>query len=298
MHICMDWNTVRFDWNRARAFLVTAEEGSLSAAARALGLAQPTLSRQVDALERELGVVLFERVGRRMQLTPSGFELIDHVRAMGQAASAMSIAAFGQNESIEGTVTISVSEVYAGMLFPALLEKLHAQEPRITVQIIATSDTSDLLRREADLAVRSYRPTEPDLIARKLRSAQARLYASDTFAARFGPIDTAADLNRAPFIGLGGSTRLMQALNSLGLSLTPANFPFSCENYLVMWALVKHGLGIGILDDRLGDAEPGVRRILPDFPAFPFDVWLVAHREVHNSRRLRLVFDFLAKELR
>ncbi len=104
MRFCMDWRAVKFDWNRARAFLVTAEEGSLSAAARALGLAQPTLGRQVDALEEELGVVLFERVGRGLTLTPSGLELLEHVRGMGEAATRVSLAAAGQSESIEGKV--------------------------------------------------------------------------------------------------------------------------------------------------------------------------------------------------
>ena len=110
MRFRMDWRSVNFDWNRARAFLVTAEEGSLSAAARALGMAQPTLGRQVDALEDELGVVLFARVGRGLTLTPSGLELLDHVRAMGEAATRVSLAAAGQSQSIEGTSCISASE--------------------------------------------------------------------------------------------------------------------------------------------------------------------------------------------
>ena len=102
MHLCMDWRSVKFDWNRARAFLVTAEEGSLSAAARALGMAQPTLGRQVSALESELGVILFERAGRGLALTQSGLELVEHVRAMGDAATRVSLTASGQSQSIEG----------------------------------------------------------------------------------------------------------------------------------------------------------------------------------------------------
>ena len=114
----MDWNLLKFDWNRARAFLVTAEEGSLSAAARALRMAQPTLGRQVEALERELNVVLFQRVGRGLELTPSGLELLDHVRRMGEAANDFSLAAIGQSQTIEGNISISTSEVYAALLLP------------------------------------------------------------------------------------------------------------------------------------------------------------------------------------
>ncbi len=124
MHSRMDWRSVNFDWNRARAFLVTAEDGSLSAAARALGMARPTLGRQVDALEEELDVVLFERVRRGLTLTPSGLELLDHVRAMGEAASRVSLAAAGQSQAIEGSICIAASEVYAPLVLPPILAKL------------------------------------------------------------------------------------------------------------------------------------------------------------------------------
>ena len=107
----MEWQSVAFDWNQVRAFLVTAEEGSFSAAARALGLTQPTLGRQVAALEDYLGVTLFERLGRSLSLTQSGLELLDHVRAMGDAASRISLTASGQSQRIEGQVCITATDV-------------------------------------------------------------------------------------------------------------------------------------------------------------------------------------------
>ncbi len=121
MHFRMDWRSVTFDWNRARAFLVTADEGSLSAAARALGMAQPTLGRQMTALEQELGVVLLERVGRGLALTPSGLELVEHVRAMGEAAGRVSLTASGRSQSIEGTIRITTTEVYAAFVLPPMI---------------------------------------------------------------------------------------------------------------------------------------------------------------------------------
>ncbi|MEH6457846.1 MAG: LysR family transcriptional regulator, partial [Cocleimonas sp.] len=139
----MDWRSIRFDWNRARAFLVTAEEGSLSAAARALGMTQPTLGRQVSALEKELGVALFERVGLGLVLTPSGLDLVEHVRAMGDAASRVSLTASGQSQSIEGNVCITCSEYYAVFVLPSIIKKLRKLEPKITIEIIATNNTSD-----------------------------------------------------------------------------------------------------------------------------------------------------------
>ncbi len=293
----MDWRSVKFDWNRARAFLVTAEEGSLSAAARALGMAQPTLGRQVDALEEELGVVLFERVGRGLTLTPGGLELLDHVRAMGDAANRVSLTAAGQSQSIEGTVCIAASEIHAALALPPILAKLRRAEPGIRIELVASTRASDLRRREADIAIRNFQPTEPDLIAKKVRDIPARLYASPAYLEKIGNPRLPRDLRQADFINIDGAGAYMKGLGALGLELTERNFPILTENHLVMWELVKHGLGIGILDGVLGDEEPRVRRVLPDLEPLTFPIWLVAHREVNTSRRIRVVFDLLAAEL-
>ncbi len=293
----MDWRSVRFDWNHARAFLVTAEEGSLSAAARALGMAQPTLGRQVSALEDELGLVLFERSGRGLVLAPAGLELLDHVRTMGDAATRVSLSATGQSETIEGTIRIGASEVYAALVLPPIIARLRAEAPGIAIEIIASDAPSDLRRREADIAIRNFRPTDPDLIAQKIRDVPARLYAAPAYLERLGAIDRPEDLSGASFIGIDASGSFLRALNGLGLDLTEKNFPVLSENLIVMWELVKHGIGIGILDGTIGDAEPAVRRVLPDLPLMTFPIWLVAHRELTTSRRVRLVFDLLAREL-
>jgi len=297
MQICMDWRSVNFDWNRARAFLVTAEEGSLSAAARALGLAQPTLGRQVDALEQELGVVLFQRVGRGLELTASGLELLDHVRAMGDAAGRVSLSAAGQSQTINGNVCITASDIYAAILLPPIIAKLRGQYPGITIEIVASNTVSDLRRREADIAIRHFRPNEPDLIAKKVNDAHARLYATPAYLARIGNPTTPYDLQDADFIGFERGGALLKGLNDHGLSLQADNFPIISENYTVMWGMVKQGLGIGILDATIGDAEPLVQRVLPDLKPITFPIWLVAHRELNTSRRIRVVFDVLAKEL-
>jgi DNA-binding transcriptional LysR family regulator len=293
----MDWRSVKFDWNRARAFLVTAEEGSLSAAARALGMAQPTLGRQVDALEEELGVVLFERVGRGFTLTPSGLDLLEHVRSMGKAANLVSLSAAGNAQSIEGTVRVTASEAHAAILLPPVLSRLRASHPGIHLDIIASSVSSDLLRREADIAIRNYQPTEPDLIAKKVRDIPARLYATPDLIKKIGKPKLPYDLRDAPFINIDHTGAFVKGMNTLGINLTERNFPIRCENYLVMWELVKQGLGIGVQDGVIGDREPLVRRVLPDLEPLIYSMWLVTHREVNTSRRIRVVFDLLAEEL-
>ncbi|MDP6968370.1 MAG: LysR family transcriptional regulator, partial [Gammaproteobacteria bacterium] len=273
----MDWNSIQFDWNCARAFLVTAEEGSLSAAARALGTTQPTIGRQVSALEKALGVVLFERAGKGLLLTQNGLGLLKHVRTMGDAANRLSIVASGLSQSLEGKVCISASEVYTSFILPPIIAHLRQLQPRISIEIIATSQVSDLQRHEADIALRNFRPTQPDLIAKKIKNVNARLYATPDYLRRLGSPITLEHLNQAEFISFDRGSMLMDGLNNLGLELKKSNFPIVTESYITHWELVKQGLGIGIIPEEIGDAEPLVKQALPAFPAIVFPIWLTSH---------------------
>lgn len=293
----MDWNSVVFDWNRARAFLVTAEEGSLSAAAKALGVAQPTLGRQVAALEKEVGVVLFERTSRGLRLTPSGLELVEHVRTMADAANRFSLAASGQSQAIEGPICITTTEAYAAYILPPIVTKLRKIAPEITVELLASNAVSDLRRREADIAIRNGRPTDQDLIARKVKDDYAQLYATRGYLRKIGNPQTLSEFSNAAFIGFHDNKPLLDGLNALGFCLTGGNFPIVTGSHLVHWELTKQGLGIGVMQMRVGDAETKVVRVLPSMEPIDVPVWLVAHREVRTSRRVRLVFDFLFDEL-
>ena len=298
MQFRMDWRSVKFDWNRARAFLVTAEEGSLSAAARALGMAQPTLGRQVAALEEELGVILFERVGRGLALTPGGLELVDHVRAMADAAGRVSLAASGQSQSVAGSVCLSASEIYATFRLPPIVARLRRLEPKLTIEIIASNALSDLRRREADIAIRNVRPSDPALIARKLGDDGAALYATEDYLARIGTPKTPADLSGAEFIGFDDLDQVLIGLNQRGFDLTRSNFTVSCDDHVVHWELVKQSIGISIFPTWLGDAAPDLVRVLPDMEPLVYPIWLTAHRDLATSRRVRLVFDLLVEALR
>lgn len=298
MRICMDWRSVKFDWNRARAFLVTVEEGSLSAASRALGMTQPTLSRQVAALEDELGVVLFERVGRGLTLTPSGLDLVDHVRSMGDAASRFSLAASGQSQSLEGNVCISASEVDATFRLPSIIANIRREEPGIEIEVVVSQEASDLRRREADIAIRSFQPTEPNLIAKKICDINIHLYATPGYMERAGNPAPSNDLSGLDFIGFDRTDMLIAALNETGMVVNQSNFPIICKFQLLQWELAKQGSGIVIFPQDIGDAEPLVDRAFPDQdPILVVPQWLVCHRELNTSRRVRKVFDLLAVEL-
>lgn len=297
MRFCMDWRAVRFDWNRARAFLVSAEEGSFSAAAKALALSQPTVGRQVASLEEELGVVLFERIGGTLELTEAGLELMEHVRAMADAATRVSLRAAGQAESIEGSVCITSSELIAAYLLPPIVTRLRREHPRIEIEIVASNAVRDLRRREADVAVRNFAPREPELVARKVADRWARLYATPEYLARIGDPETVADLARAELIAFDRSDVMIDGLRALGVDVTRASFPIVCANHLVQWELCKEGAGICIVMDEVGDAEPRVRRVLPDLEPLPVPIWITAHRELRTSRRIRVVVDALADAL-
>ena len=297
IRFCMDWRSINFDWNRARAFLVTAQEGSFSAAARALNTTQPTLGRQVAWLEEELGVALFERTPKGLQLTKSGYELVEYVKAMGEAATNLSRVASGHAETLEGSVCISASEAIAAFVLPPIISRLRTQYPGIEVEIIATNTISDLMRREADIAIRAFRPPQQDLIVKRLNDRHVHLYASSSYLNKLGNPQSPEDLTSADFLEFSRKNQIIPELQKYGFELTKQNFPVYVDNHLVQWELVKQGTGIGFMLQEVGDNEPLVSRVLPDFTAFEVETWLVVHRELNTSRRLRTVFDYLAKEL-
>lgn len=290
----MNWQSVAFDWNQARAFLATVEEGSLSGAARALGLTQPTLGRQVAALEAQLDVVLFERVGRSLVVTQSGLELVDHVRAMYEAANRISLTASGQSQTIEGQVRITASDVMSAHILPAALKRLREIAPLVDIDVVAANDIRDLQLREADIAIRHVRPEQPDLIARLVNEMTAHFYASRSYLDQYGQPGSLTELSDHQFVGFGDNDRMIEHLNPLGLGLTSKNFRVGSQSGVVAWEMAQHGLGIIVMADEVAAGAPGMERVAVDMDPFVFPVWLTTHRELHTSRRIRLVFDLLA----
>ncbi len=293
----MNWQAVSFDWNQIRSFLAAYEEGSLSAGARALGLTQPTLSRQITELEEELGVIVFERGRRGLSLTQTGLELLDHVRAMGEAASLISLAASGQSQAIEGQVCISASDALSTYHLPAILKRLKEIAPGIQIEVVASNELSDLQRREADIAIRHVRPEQPDLITKLIREPFANLYASTSYLDNYGRPNSIDDLSNADFIGFENIDRSVSIYNSLGLSLSKKNIKYNSGNVVVGWEIVKQGLGILLMSEDIAAITPNIEQVLSEFKSIQFPVWLTTHRELHTNRRIRIVYDHLASEL-
>jgi DNA-binding transcriptional LysR family regulator len=298
MHISMNWTPVTFDWNHTRAFLVTAEEATLSAAAKALGMTQPTLSRQVAALEAELGVTLFERVGQRLVLTDSGADLLEHARSMSNQAMLFSLAASGQSQQIEGSVIVSVGELDALFRLPKIIAKLRREEPGISIEVIVTNEPSDLKRREADIAIRNFRPTQNDLIIKKLGDENIWLYATPSYLEQVPKYAKLSELTDIQIIGFDQSNSISELLNQQGWQLSQNNFQVITSFQPLQLELCKEGLGTIFFPEDLGDKEPDLIRAFKSMgPAMQLPVWLVCHQELRTNLRVRRVFNFIAKEL-
>lgn len=285
------------DWNSARAFCVTADTGSLSAAARRLGLTQPTMSRQVAALEAGLGVTLFERVGKRLVLTDTGRTLLEHARAMSAAADAMSLAADGRSQDVTGRVVISATDAFAAYLLPEIIAHIRELAPELTLVVVATDSISDLRRREADIAIRHVRPTEPELIGRLAVEMTAHFYAASTWVARHGRPRTVADIGEVDLLGFEPVERFVEHLCNAGITVTPDQCRIVSANAVALWEMTRRGLGVGMMLSECAERMPGMVRLLPDHPGTSVPVWLITHRELHTSKRVRLVFDAIAEHL-
>jgi DNA-binding transcriptional LysR family regulator len=294
----MNWKSESFNWNQAKSFLTAFETGSLSAAGRQLGLTQPTISRQISMLEESLGVILFERGHRSLSLTQSGIELLVHVRNMQESANRVILTASGQSQTIEGDVCITASDAMATYQLPPLLKKLGSIAPGIRIEVQASNDMKDLLRREADIAIRHVEPQQSDLITKYIRDQTANLYASPCYLDEYGRPECKDDLLDAVFIGHESPERSVAIYNSFGLPLSISNIKYIVNSGTVINEMISQGLGIGILDSHTAALTNNIEQVLKSSVySQTYPVWLTTHRELHTSQRIRIVFDFLAEEL-
>ena len=284
------------DWNQIRAFHATAVAGSLSAAARRLGLTQPTLSRQVVALEVDLGVALFERRGRKLVLTQTGMELLDHIRIMGDAADTLVLAASGREQEIGGRVCISATDISAAHLLPEIVARIRSEAPQITISIVASNEFSDLHRREADIAIRHVRPDRPGLVGQYIRDTEAGFYASGEWVARNGLPEGPAGLARAGLMGFDDPD-FAGHLRAIGIPVATEDFRIVSEASVVLWEMVKRGMGVAVMIREVAERTPGVVNLLPDMEPISVPIWLVTHQELQSSPRIRMVQTILAEEL-
>ncbi|MFT4907999.1 MAG: DNA-binding transcriptional LysR family regulator [Oleispira sp.] len=293
----MDWKHIQFDWNHARAFLVVADEGSLSAAGRALGMSQPTLGRQVAGLEEQLKVTLFERVGKGLSLTQSGVRLYEYVKQMAEAANQFSLVAQGQSNEVSGEVCISLTELDAYFRFAPLITKFKEYAPNIQLELQVSNAISDLKRREADVAIRYQRPTQADLITKKIGSEKAYLYGHKDYIKHFAN-KSPDKVSNLQLIGFDHSDQMKDYLLGMGFPVRSDQFTVICKNQLVQLQMILQGGALAFLPDHIANRYPELEPAFVDyFTPIELEMWLVCHRELHTSKKVRLVFDFLSEQL-
>ncbi len=286
-----------FDWTHLQSFVAVAEHGSLSGAARAVGGSQPTMGRHVGALEAELGVRLFERTAGGLELTPTGADLLEYARRMAEAADRFSLAAEGRSEAIAGTIRITASDIVAAYVLPDILTALRRTEPEIDIELVASDRTENLLQREADIAVRMYRPTQADVFTRKVGELHIGMFAAHAYIERRGAPLSLEDFQGHDIVGYDRSDQIVQGFRAAGIEVDREFFSFRCDNQVACWHMVLAGYGIGFNQVRVGEAEPRVMRLQVDAELPKLPIWLAAHSELKTSRRVRRVFDFLVEQL-
>lgn len=284
-----------FDWTLVRAFLAVAETGSAAAAARRLGLSQPTVSRHVAELERALGLTLFVRRRDGSALTDKGLELLDEARAMSRAADGMSRRAEGLHDDLSGTVRVSASEVIASEYLPRALAGLTHAHPQLAVEIVASNAAVDLTRREADIAVRMFEPRQPDLISRRVMHFELGAFASRDYLDRHGTPTELADLLDHRLVAMDTEFDAAAFGRLAGRPVVREDFAVRSDSRLVQIAALRAGLGIGFVQRRLAARYPELVRLPLPLSIPPLPLYVVTHAEMRTSRRMKAAFDSLVE---
>jgi DNA-binding transcriptional LysR family regulator len=290
-------NKTNVDWYLLPSFLALLDHQTLVNAAKHLGLSQPTLGRHLLELEEQLGMVLFERTGRGLVPTPQAQQLALYVREMDNQASALFRLAHSKKKSLKGRVRITASQTVACMLLPAILGRMQNALPEIDVDLVSSNSVSNLLRREADIALRMVRPNQDTLITKKIAQVEIVACAHVNYIQRHGQPLTMADLMNHRMIGSDTYGEIETQAKALGFDPRKLNFSFRSDDYMAQWAAVKAGLGVGFTADYVAANEPEVQLLLPKMKLPVLPIWLTVHREIKNSGPIRAVYDFLAKEV-
>jgi DNA-binding transcriptional LysR family regulator len=290
-------NGQHLNWQLIPTFLAVFDQGSLTAAARQLGSSQPTMGRHVAELEAQLGTPLFERTGRGLLATAAARQLADAARAMESGALTLLRGAQQAQTALSGTVRLSASQPVACFLLPPLLARLRAELPGVQIELVVSNAVSDLLKREADIAIRMVRPTQGALVARRIGQVSLSACAHRDYLARRGRPQQPADLLRHDLVGHDRLPDIVRGFAALGHPVGPQQFGLRTDDLIAYWAAVRAGLGIGFVARYLLRNDPELEPVLPGLALPVLPVWLVVHREIRSIRRFRAVFDCLAREL-
>ncbi|MFN4898591.1 MAG: LysR family transcriptional regulator [Burkholderiales bacterium] len=286
-----------FDWSLVRSFLAVLEKGSLLAASRDLQLSQPTIGRHVAELESQLGLVLFDRNGRGLLPTEAAYHLAESARIMQSGADQLARNVMGADLGASGTVRITASQPVSCYVLPPLLAQMRLSLPDVQVELVASNEVSNLLRREADIAVRMVQPQQASIIARRVGKVTLRACAHQDYLRRRGVPRQPSDLLAHDLIGGDRNDDTLKGFAAQGLVVGREQFAFRADDLIVVWQAVRAGLGVGFVSEHLIRSDPAVIPVLPKLKIEPLPVWLAVHKEIRTSKRIRAVYDFLADAL-
>ena len=286
-----------FDWSLVRSFLAVLEKGSLLAASRDLQLSQPTIGRHVAELESQLGLVLFDRNGRGLLPTEAAYHLAESARIMQSGADQLARNVMGADLGASGTVRITASQPVSCYVLPPLLAQMRLSLPDVQVELVASNEVSNLLRREADIAVRMVQPEQASIIARRVGKVTLRACAHQDYLRRRGVPRQPSDLLAHDLIGGDRNDDTLKGFAAQGLVVGRKQFAFRADDLIVVWQAVRAGLGVGFVSEYLIRSDPAVIPVLPKLKIQPLPVWLAVHKEIRTSKRIRAVYDFLADAL-
>lgn len=295
LHIRYSLMNNNFDWRLVRSFLAALDQGSLLAAARVLNASQPTIGRHIAELEAQLGVLLFERTGRGLLPTATALQLAESARAMDNAANELARNVSGLEPGISGTVRITASQPVACFVLPPILAQMRLALPDIQVELVASNAVSNLLRREADIALRMVQPDQASLVVKRIAKVTLGTYAHRDYLRRRGTPKQPQDLLNHELVGSDRDEAILKGMAGFGLPVTREAFAFRCDDLIAYWEAVRAGLGIGFIADYLAATDRNVVAVLPLIKVPPIPIWLTVHREIRTSRRIRAVYDFLSQ---
>ncbi len=287
----------QFDWTLIRSFLAALDHGSLLAAARATHVSQPTIGRHIAQLETQLDVVLFERTGRGLLPTHMAERLADSARTMEAGANQLLRSASAETQSVSGTVRITASQTVACVLLPGVLAQMRLVLPDIQVEVLASDAVSNLLRREADIALRMARPDQSSLVAKRIGEVAVCACAHNDYLRRRGIPKQMQDLLNHELIGDDQNDQIIRGFAAFGYPVGKEQFALRTDDSMTYWRAVQVGLGIGFIADFMVRTDNQVVPLLPMMKIPPLPIWLTVHREIRTNQRIRAVYDFLAKAI-
>ncbi|EJE54128.1 transcriptional regulator [Acidovorax sp. CF316] len=286
--------TQRFDWSLIQSFLAALDQGSLLGAARALNASQPTIGRHIAELESQLGVVLFERTGRGLLPTETALRLAESARAMQAGADQLARSVSGAEAGVSGTVRITASQPVACMLLPPLLARMRIELPEVQVELVASNEVTNLLRREADIALRMVQPTQASLVAKRIGKVTLGTYAHRDYLRRRGTPRQPPDLMQHDVVGNDRQGDIARGFAAMGFPVERQQFALRTDDLIAYWQVVRSGLGVGFVADYMARTEPDLVALLPMLKLPELPIWLTVHREIRTNQRIRAVYDFLA----